>query len=262
MKIFKSFSTGTVIGTLGGLMGLGGAEFRLPVLVGMFRFTTIQAIIINILVSLVTVFFSFLFRSGTVGLERVAYNWAPVADLLAGSLFGSWLGAHLASKISSHWLERAVMVLLAGLSVLLMAEHWLHFGGEPLFGSLLALGIVGAAAGVGIGIVSSLLGVAGGELLIPIFMLLFGLEIKLAGSLALAVSFPTLIVGIIRYSRTEQFAVAGREKGFIAAMAAGSILGAFIGSLALGIIPSGALSLILGIILMIAAIKIFYRTHH
>jgi len=29
-----SFISGTVIGILGGLMGLGGAEFRLPVLVG------------------------------------------------------------------------------------------------------------------------------------------------------------------------------------------------------------------------------------
>jgi uncharacterized membrane protein YfcA len=125
---------------------------------------------------------------------------------------------------------------------------------------MLALCVTGAAAGVAIGVVSSLLGVAGGELLIPTFMLLFGLEIKLAGSLALAVSFPTLIVGIIRYSRNTNFSVASREKGFIVAMAAGSILGAFIGSLALGIIPSSTLSLILGVILMIAAIKIFHRT--
>ncbi len=32
--------SGTLIGALGGLIGLGGAEFRLPVLVGLFRLTT------------------------------------------------------------------------------------------------------------------------------------------------------------------------------------------------------------------------------
>ena len=33
-----AFSAGAVIGTLGGLIGLGGAEFRLPLLIGLFGF--------------------------------------------------------------------------------------------------------------------------------------------------------------------------------------------------------------------------------
>jgi uncharacterized protein len=33
----RAFVAGTGIGAMGGLIGLGGAEFRLPVLVGMFR---------------------------------------------------------------------------------------------------------------------------------------------------------------------------------------------------------------------------------
>ena len=36
---------------------------------------------------------------------------------------------------------------------------------------------------------ASLLGVAGGELLIPTLVLLFGLDLKLAGSVSLAISF-------------------------------------------------------------------------
>lgn len=38
----QSFMAGSLIGTLGGLIGLGGAEFRLPVLVGVFRLDTCQ----------------------------------------------------------------------------------------------------------------------------------------------------------------------------------------------------------------------------
>jgi hypothetical protein len=32
------FSSGAIIGTPGGLIGLGGAEFRLPLLISLFRF--------------------------------------------------------------------------------------------------------------------------------------------------------------------------------------------------------------------------------
>jgi uncharacterized membrane protein YfcA len=46
----------------------------------------------------------------------------------------------------------------------------------------------GVVAGFVIGVVAALLGVAGGKLLIPTLILLFGADIKLAGSLSLAVS--------------------------------------------------------------------------
>ncbi len=38
---------GALIGTLGGLIGLAGAEFRLPVLIGAFRFAALEAVILN-----------------------------------------------------------------------------------------------------------------------------------------------------------------------------------------------------------------------
>ena len=58
--------------------------------------------------------------------------------------------------------------------------------------------IAGGVAGFLIGVVASLLGVAGGELLIRTLVLLFGVDIKLAGSLSLAVSLPTMLVGFTR----------------------------------------------------------------
>ena len=57
------------------------------------------------------------------------------------------------------------------------------------------------------GIVASLLGIAGEELLIPTIVLLFGIHIKLAGSLSLAVSLPTKIAGFTRYNRDQSFQV-------------------------------------------------------
>src|SRR5713226_2228335 len=42
-----AFVTGAVIGTLGGLIGLGGAKFRLPLLISLFRFRGLEAVILN-----------------------------------------------------------------------------------------------------------------------------------------------------------------------------------------------------------------------
>lgn len=63
----QAFSWRTSIGTLSGLIGLGDAEFRLPVLAGIFRFRLLDAIVINLLVSLVTVVFSLIFRWASAG---------------------------------------------------------------------------------------------------------------------------------------------------------------------------------------------------
>ncbi|MBP1844651.1 hypothetical protein J2046_002910 [Rhizobium petrolearium] len=64
--------------------------------------------------------------------------------------------------------------------------------------------VAGIEAGFAIGIVASLLGVAGGELLIPTLMLLFSADIKRA-SLSLAVSLPTMLIGLARYSQHQFF---------------------------------------------------------
>ena len=51
----RAFLWGGTIGTLGGLIGLGGAEFRLPVLVGRFGFKSLDAVVMNKAISLVVI---------------------------------------------------------------------------------------------------------------------------------------------------------------------------------------------------------------
>jgi hypothetical protein len=60
------------------------------------------------------------------------------------------------------------------------------------------------------------MGVAGGELLIPTFVLLYAIAFKVAGSLFLAVSLPTMLVAFARYAATRVSA-AGGESGLLAA---------------------------------------------
>ena len=53
---------GAAVGVLGDLIGLGGAEFRLPILIGIFGFEALPAVILNKAMSLVVVAFSIPFR--------------------------------------------------------------------------------------------------------------------------------------------------------------------------------------------------------
>src|SRR5829696_7141308 len=109
--------------------------------------------------------------------------------------------------------------------------------------------VAGLAAGFGIGVVAAVMGVAGGELLIPTIVLLYGIDIKLAGSLSLAVSLPTMAVAFARYSRDQAFTVLRGNSRSLLAMTAGSIAGSDAGALLLGVIPNLLLIPVLALIL-------------
>lgn len=250
-----AFLGGGLIGVLGGLVGLGGAEFRLPLLIGAFCFPALEAVIVNKATSLVVVAAALPFRAGTVPLGEVAAHWPVIANLLAGSLVGAWLGAGWATRLRSATLHRVIAVLLVVIAALLLVGHG-HVSGAPALDGT-ALLAAGVAAGLVIGVVAALLGVAGGELLIPTLVLLFGADIKLAGSLSLAVSLPTMVVGFTRYSRDQSFAVLGRNRTFLLVMAAGSILGTFIGGRLLGIVADAVLLPALAAILLVSAWKVW-----
>lgn len=255
----QGFIAGSLIGTLSGLIGLGGAEFRLPVLVGLFRIGTLEAIILNKAMSLVVVAAALLFRGGSISPGNLMSHLDVVLNLLAGSLAGAWWAAGHAITLPRHWLGRIVMVLLVGLSLVMLSEMWIgmHEASAPLFDSRPLFFLSGLLAGLGIGMVAALLGVAGGELLIPVIVLFYGLDIKLAGSLSLMVSLPTMIVGFARYTQADAFAVLRQEWALMRWMVAGSILGAALGGMLLGLVPANLLMGLLSVVLLISAIKVF-----
>jgi len=250
-----AFAGGAVIGALGGLIGLGGAEFRLPLLIGTFRFPALQAVILNKAMSLIVVGSALPFRASSVPFASVAAHWSVIVNLLGGSLFGAWFGAGWATKLASQTLYRVIAIMLVLIAVVLVLGHDRATSGAVLIGAEQV--VAGVVAGFVIGIVAALLGVAGGELLIPTLVLLFGADIKLAGSLSLAVSLPTMLVGFARYSRDRSFVVLGENRSFVLVMAIGSIVGSFIGGQLLGIIPTSVLLPLLGLILVVSAFKVW-----
>jgi uncharacterized membrane protein YfcA len=193
-------------------------------LIGFFGFSALPAVILNKAVSLIVVTASLPSRAAAIPFADLLGRWDIIVTLLAGSLVGAWLGAGWALRFKSHVLHIVLAVLLLAMAALLFRGHDLNSTGPALDGIPLAL--AGIAAGFGIGIVAALMGVAGGELLIPTITLLFGADVKLAGSLSLAVSLPTMLMGFGRYSLDQSFSVIRSERRFLLQMALGSIAGA------------------------------------
>ena len=250
-----AFGTGAVIGALGGLIGLGGAEFRLPLLISLFRFKGLEAVILNKATSVVVVASALPFRAATVPFAEIGQHWPIILNLLAGSLAGAWFGASWATRMKTETLYRVIAVLLVIIAGILLFAHDAVAGAPPFSGA--AQIVAGILAGFVIGVVASLLGVAGGEFLIPTLILLFGADVKLAGSLSLVVSLPTMLVGFTRYSRDESFSVLRRNWTFLLVMAAGSIVGTLVGGLLLGIVSNAVLLPLLAALLMISSVKVW-----
>lgn len=249
------FLAGAIIGILGGMIGLGGAEFRLPLLIGVFGFAALQAIIMNKAMSLIVVITALPARLFAVPPGELSPHWYIALNLLAGSLLGAWIGAHWATGLKSKTLFRVIAALLVLIAALLFVTHF--FAVDPLTIDPAPRTVLGVAAGILIGVVAALMGVAGGELLIPTIVLLYGTDIKIAGSLSLAVSLPTMLVAFARFSRDKSFAVLGQSKPFLITMTLGSITGTVLGGLLLGVVPNLVLIPLLVLLLLLSSIKVW-----
>lgn len=255
-----AFGFGLLIAILGGLMGLGGAEFRLPILVGVLGFTVRRAVPLNLLVSLATILVSLTSRLALGTSAPISGLSVEIVAIMAGAVAAAWVGTGLFHRIADHTLERIVAGLLLVIAAILLGEAALPDGFEisvPPDAALRA--VTGLLAGLVIGLVSSLLGVAGGELIIPTLVLLFGADIKAAGTASLIISLPTVLVGVIRYHRQNAYGEAVVLRDVAAPMAAGSVFGAILGATLLGLVSTNMLKVVLGTILAVSSIKMFRR---
>jgi len=251
---------GVPIGLLGGLIGLGGAEFRLAVLAGVFGYAARRAVALNLAISLVTVVSALLIRGGTLSLVPLLSLAQVIVAMIAGAVSASYLGTALVHRVSEHLLERVILIFLVVIGAALIVEAFLPQDVPGLLPASPLVRLVAAVIfGLGIGLVSSLLGVAGGELIIPTLVFAFGAGIKTAGTASLLISLPTVAVGVLRHRRLGSFTDRADLTQTVFPMGVGSVVGAVVGGFFVDLVSAAVLKLVLGGILIVSAVRIFYR---
>ncbi len=256
-----AFLIAAPIGLVGGLIGLGGAEYRLPVLVGPFGYLARRAVPLNLAISLFTVAVSLVTRSRSLSLHPLAAILPIVLAMIAGGMAAAFIGTGWFRHINNQLLERVIVLLLAAIGVGLIIEATLPDGASGLLPGGLGWQIGGGLALGGlVGLFSSLLGVAGGELIIPSLIFVFGVDVKTAGTASLAISLPTVIVGILRYARQGAYAQRSDLVETVLPMSAGSVIGAVAGGLLAGLAPTRVLKVFLGAILIGSSFIIYRRS--
>jgi uncharacterized protein len=251
---------GAPIGLLGGLIGLGGAEFRLPVLAGVFGYAARRAVALNLAISLITVLSALLIRGETLSLTPLLGLLPIAVAMIVGAVSAAYVGTALVHRVSEHLLERIILVFLVVIGAALIVEAFLPRDVPALLPNAQLVRLLAAVIfGLGIGLVSSLLGVAGGELIIPTLVFAFGAGIKTAGTASLLISLPTVAVGVLRHRRLGSFTDRADLTKTVAPMGVGSVVGAVVGGIFVGVVPAAVLKLVLGMILIVSAVRIFYR---
>ena len=127
-------SAGAAVAVLGGLIGLGGAEFRLPILIGIFALFPHRAVRTNLLISLATLAMSAVARLSFVQETRVADFQLEIAGMLIGGIAAAWAGAGYLRRIPKDSIMGVIAVLLLATALLLAAETMMHGSAWSLLG--------------------------------------------------------------------------------------------------------------------------------
>jgi uncharacterized membrane protein YfcA len=252
----RAFGWCVPIGGLGGLIGLGGGEFRLPLLMYGIGFDARSAVPLNLLTSFVTLAFSLAARGRSIPIDALAPHVPSMAGLIAGGMVSAFYGARLVSRLTNQRLVLSIAALLSALGLALIAEGLFPLQSGDLLPSGVAAHVgAGVGIGIGVGLVSSVLGVAGGELLIPALVLIFGADIKTAGSASILISLGIVLIGLWRHWRAKTIPLGRGAQRITTAMSAGSIVGAILGGLAVAYAPVVFLKVLLGCVLLATAGK-------
>ena len=256
-----AFTAGAAVALLGGLIGLGGAEFRLPLLIGVFALFAHRAVRINLLVSLATLAMSVVARLGFLGSTNTNVYTVEIACLLVGGVIAAWIGAGLLARIPKAHIMSVIALLLLATAGLLAAEAmWSGADWSALAPGSPIRPVAALVAGLLVGAISSLLGVAGGEFLIPILIFIFGADIRTAGTASVLISIPIVLAGVARHWLTGHYRSQTMLAYLVLPMAIGSMVGAVAGGYLAAWAPTDALRLLLAAILAASAIKLWSNT--
>lgn len=186
--------TGAVAGVSAGLLGIGGGLIIVPILFFVFSAQPVASehlMHMALATSLATIIVTSV-SSTWAHHKRGAVLWPIVFSLSPGILIGAWLGAMLASALTTD-----VLRPIFGVFELMVATHLLvnYKPGTHTTSISRTRSITG---GFVIGNISSIVGIGGGTLTVP-FLLWHNIAIKNAVASSAACGFPIAVAGTASY---------------------------------------------------------------
>jgi uncharacterized membrane protein YfcA len=245
-------ASGFVTGVAAGLIGVGGGEFRIPVLVQLLGLPLKMAGGINLVIGLFTVLLGVFRRWGQ-------HSWtqddlALTAIMGSVSVAGTALGALGRGKLPARPLKWFVCVYLIAVGLWMLYEAMAHVEQALIDPSGGLRWLLAAIVAFVIAVASGALGVAGGEMRIPALLYLFAIPIKQAGTLSLMVSIPTVAAGAV----TDR--IMGRIPNVMVMaavlMGVASAAGVLVGAALLPYAHPHVIKGLLGVILLLATVRL------
>lgn len=191
LAVLFGLFVGVVLGTIGG----GGAALALPLLVHGLGLSPHEAVGISLAAVGATAMVGTLMRLGTGAIDVHAGLLFAAAGIL-GAPAGAWLHHQLP--------ERVVMLLFALLMLAIAAQMWrrsqrsaLQDDGRLRPGKSSVIVILGV--GLVVGVLSGLLGVGGGILIVPAFLVATNLTFHQAAATALLVIAMISAAGVVSH---------------------------------------------------------------
>ncbi|TLZ77721.1 MAG: sulfite exporter TauE/SafE family protein [Methanobacteriota archaeon] len=185
------------IGVVAGVTGVGGGEYRAPVLLALLRnvrWTIAGNLLAGAMIGLSTAILRGAFSQPLDALVLAAV-------MVIASMPGAYCGALVARRTPSKWLKLLLAGILVATSLRLLVFESPVPGPFSFGPAQVALGLL---IGFGLGTISGLLGVAGGEYRIPALILIFGLPTIAAGTISSLVSLPQQVVGFLKHRQLGQ----------------------------------------------------------
>lgn len=248
---------GALVGTMSGLLGIGGGILIIPSLIAIFSYSKIipDSFIMHMAIGTSLAIVIMTTTSGLYSYHRRgSVQWDIVKQIAPSLLLGVLIGALITNFLSSHFLKN-----LFGVFLFLVSLKFLFEKNKKEIGAILSKKWMWLIAFV-IGIFCSLLGLGGGVLLMP-FLLHCQIEIRKAAGTSLACGMMVGTVATISFmlSSTEATKMIPWTTGYVYwpaffGISIASMIFAPVGTSLAHKLPTAILRKIFAIFLMVVAV--------
>jgi len=240
---------GAVVGTLAGLTGIGGGVFLVPLLVGVLYVSQYEAHGTSL-----AIIFPMALSSAVIYGVMGYIQWEIFLLFATGGMLGAFLGARLMKRVPERRLQWlfGLYIICVGFVMVLTRSTASAIVAERELSGLAYFGFV--CGGLVAGLLSGIMGVGGGVVLIPIMVLLVGVDQHAAQGISLAAIAVISFFGAFTHLRQKTV-----RNDIAMYIAPSAVFFGLLGSLLADRINANVLRDVVGGIIIIAGVLTVFR---